>query len=307
MPLPNEATGKLHASGGINQNKCDSQSALAYNSAKLDDDLLDLKRHNLTSSIAVINYSMGAAITRGWLTLEQSQPIHVAMDAVDTIISIQGAQQGSYLAGIAVPAVKATFMASLTGAISPVWSLIITGAQAATGWDINRPAETDLSPQSDWYKTVNASDVPARMHYFNFYSDIQVEADALWFFVRLKPVDTFSVGDTVIKTGSPDPKALSQWGGSQFLPGLKSTPDRHQYALSSKHNVVIGNVLGEIFKGSGSASVGSVLEDPISHTNLRQHLDDPDSLVTACQKSRYWRTVLDEILHILQDPAHACD
>jgi len=69
QPTPDTNVGTLYTHpDSIGSNICDSQSAIAYNSASLDDFL-----SSLPSPVAIIDYSMGAAITRGWMTLAQSR------------------------------------------------------------------------------------------------------------------------------------------------------------------------------------------------------------------------------------------
>jgi hypothetical protein len=97
QPAPNTTTGSLHTHPeSISPDICDSQSAIAYNSTKLSDYISSLE--SLEAPVAIMNYSMGAPITRGWLTLAQTTVGDNTLDIVDTIISIQGAQKGSYAA-----------------------------------------------------------------------------------------------------------------------------------------------------------------------------------------------------------------
>jgi hypothetical protein len=167
-----------------------------------------------------------------------------------------------------------------------------------TGLDSNRPAEEDLSPLSEWYISANQI-LPTDMHYFNFYSDININLRPKVFFVDLAPIATFSVGDVVILPGNPDTTSLDLLGGARFLP---EAADSHEYRLHSVHDVFAGLAIRKPVE-----SIANVLNDPRMHVNLYNHLDDVNIKVPSCESARGDVIIKEEILRILEDPATACD
>ncbi len=303
MPTPDENTGILYVptpganNRVIDQNTCDSQSAAAYNATKLDDEL-----SGYTSPVAIINYSMGATITRGWLTLAQKKQNDPTLNKVDTIISIQGAQQGSYLAQNNLPLVNATEWSA------PIWDLIKAATFFNGGFDLSRPAASDLTPESPWYATANTTDVPGNLHYFNFYSNIQLNPVPQFLTKNLQPLQTVSVGDGALLPGDPNPVGFSIFGGARFLPGGTQTKDKHEYQLQSIHDVKLGEILYKIiYQKNPIQTAEAIYTDPINHLNLNNNLASSSANITSCKSPYNTITVQDEIINILNDPAHACD
>src|SRR5205807_4867646 len=94
MPAADTQTGNLFVdSNAISSTICDSKSALAYDATKLDDDLA-AEQAISKSPTTVFAYSMGGAVTRGWLVLAQNRQSS-NLKSVDSVIMFQGAQQGS--------------------------------------------------------------------------------------------------------------------------------------------------------------------------------------------------------------------
>lgn len=294
QPAPDTNIGPLFGSGGISPTICDSESAVAYNATGLDNFIA-----TLNPPVTVIGYSMGAATIRGWLTLAQSRPGDQTLSIVDSVITIQGAQQGSYIPLGGVPLIKAL------GWSNPLWTAVINGAELKTGWNIDRPAVKDLTPVSSWYQSVNSKPVPPAIRYFNFYSDIQVSASPQLFFKTLPKFTPISFGDTVILPGDPNPSALPTLGGARFLPG-----GGREFPITSNYDVFLGNevlkpLLPNPFSSSGASS--NVLNDDISHVNLDKHLTDQNHKIDSCLTSVGKTTIQDEILRILLNPAQACN
>jgi len=297
QPTPDTNTGSLHSHpDSIDPSICDSQSALAYNSTKLGALLTSLQEQK-----AIINFSMGAAITRGWLTLAQNRDDET-LDTINTIISMQGAYQGSYLA-------KAGMYLLETDWASPLKTVIVWSAKSLWGIDASRPAEEDLTPKSLWYQSANANSVPLDIHYFNFYSDIQVTARPQLFFITLPPIGTASFGDTVLLPGNSDPTALPDFGGARFLSGGEAE-DRHEYTIASNYDVLLGDDILTPLLPDPLTVAGVALDiknDPRTHFNLNNYLNDDVIKIASCKSSLGQVTIQTEILRILADPAHACD
>ena len=303
QPAPDTNISPLYAPSSNNTNKaidpktCDSQSAIAYNSTGLYNFI-----STLSSPVAIINYSMGAPITRGWLTLAQNRQNDQTLNIVDTIISIQGVQQGSYITLGALPILKAANWSS------PLLAAVIFGVQQLTGWNKDRPAEADLTPKSPWYQSTLPVNVPLRLHYYNFYSDIKVSARPQLFFRVWPSIGSTSLGDAVILPGNSNSTAMPLLGGARFFPkgpGL----DSHEYALSSNHDLLLGNdLLNPLQKGSVLGVGTDVINDPINHVNLNKHLNDNNDAykVDSCRSIDGKVTIQQEILHILANPVEAC-
>lgn len=296
QPLPNTNTAPLFTNGGTDQGICDSQSAIAYNATRLDDEL-----SKFSPPVTVIAYSMGAATARGWLTLAQNRPNDPTLHIVDTLITIQGAQQGSYLAGSG-----AALAASSDSWSGPIWDAVISAMDSLLPWNIYRPAVNDLAPASAWYQSVNPTNVPSNLHYFNFYSNIQATVYPQLFFVTLPPLGTISFGDDVLLPGDPNPAAIPLSGGARFLPGGLPTADRYEYKVSSDYSLLLGNDLLASLLNTGSV-VYDIINDPIMHLNLNQHLNDTAHKISSCSSNAGQLTIQDEILRILPNPGQACN
>lgn len=298
QPTPDTSVGPLHAHpDSVDPTFCDSQSAIAYNSTGLDNFLSSIQ-----SPIAIVNYSMGATITHGWLTLAQSRANDQALSLVNTIISLQGAYEGSYLAK------AGQYLLHKTDWSNPIQTAIVSTATSLWGVNASRPAENDLTPQSEWYQSANTS-VPSTIHYFNFFSDIQITARPKLFFVSLPPLGTTSVGDTVLLPGEDDPTALPAYGGSRFLPGGEAQ-DRHQYVIAKNYDVSFGDDILNPVITNPLIAAGVALQiqnDPATHFNLNNYLNDGVIKIDSCKSGIGQVTIQTEILRILNDPAHACD
>jgi len=301
MPKANENTTPLVAHPeSISPAICDSQAALAYSSTALDDELSKLQ-----GPVAIINNSMGAAITRGWLAWAQdsSRPNSPNLQKVDTVLSLEGAQQGSWL-GLGIRAEQTTDKAWEKLALNWAFGM----AKSKFGWDVNRPAPADLTPQSDWYYKVNPKQVPASMHYYNFYGNIgfYVMAELDWGVFKLPKY--YEVGDGVIMPGQSNPQAVPPLGGAQFLPAGPPA-DRNQYALNSKlaNTVFLGDdFMGYFYDLFDTKAALSLKNDPVAHWNLSKHLDDQNLLVGSCGPGHDDVTIKHEILRLLTDPAKGC-
>jgi hypothetical protein len=252
------------------QNLCDGNGPLAYDSTRLEDYLYelyqrDLQQHGRPLTTALIGNSMGGAITRGWthVVLERRSP---TLGMVSTVLCVQVALEGSWIAGAGQ---NVDFFAHLpvVGALPS----LLEKAGGLANLDASRPGVKDLAPQSDWYHSVADTPGPP-LHYFSIYSDITFG-------------DT-EAGDGVMLPGDPAPFALPEGGGARYLPyGLQ--PDQHEYLIA--HQV---------------SSAIDVMGDPASHFSLGQHIGQVT--VTSCAAPHTQVLIPDEIARVFADPAHAC-
>ncbi|MDQ6671444.1 MAG: hypothetical protein M3069_11960 [Chloroflexota bacterium] len=294
VPAPDTNTAPLFVPfpAPISGTICDSKGALAYSASNLDDELTG---KSVQTPTAVLGYSMGGAIIRGWLALAQ-QRNSASMKVVDTVVTFQGAHQGSVWAVIGDAAL---FGLSAVPEIGGLLVATATTLAAAQNFDPTRPAVQDLTPLSPWYFSVNPAGVPSGLHYYNMYSDIQVKVHTQ-FFGDTIPLGGTSFGDLAMLPGDPNPKALPILGGARFLPNGAAT-DRHEWTASSSHDFDLGDLLND-----PRPAVGSLLADPAQHLNLNQNLNTGSVLIASCKAGAAQVRPLIELLRALTSPANAC-
>lgn len=222
---------------GTSSTRCDSEGDMGLSATALDDTLKDLSASSGGGSIAVIAHSMGGAITRGWLDLAQRQQDQT-LKSVDTVVTVQGAQQGSYIPD--------------GFACSPLQGHVTTRAVLATAvtqvahrlhFYPDRPAWTELTPQSSWYADINSQDVPSAIHYYNFYTNLQVDHYKLGLLWPI-PNGTDSWGDLAMLPGTNMPTGTPCSGGARFLPGSTDPtadgagPHGYQWCLAKHYPVL---------------------------------------------------------------------
>jgi len=275
----------------------DTDGALAYDAVKLDNCLKalrswDQKTYGAPEPTAVIGNSMGGAITRGWLQLAKARNSQ-SLTTVTTTILLEGATEGSWIAGLGQGANNAMLASGLD---NPTWLLVrfiadqVSGSQ---GVDPTRPGVQDLAPGSDYYNSVVAAGPPPHFHYFTLSVDITVHfrLDAL--FVHLDE-STDVVGDGIIQTGDPAYGGQPTWGGSEFLP-FGSAPDQHQYLINRSENEGIIDIPG---------GVADVFGDPYSHFKFGTSIGS--NSVESCNSSMGTVQIDTELLRILQSPSDPC-
>ena len=264
-------TAPLSVSGAPGeQNLCDGNGPLAYDSTRLEDYLYelyqrDLQEHRRPLTTAVIGNSMGGAITRGWthVALERRSP---TLGMVSTVLYVQGALEGSWVAGAGE---KVDFFAHVP--VVGTLPSLLESVSTVLNLDPTRPGVKDLAPQSDWYHSVAGAPGP-HLHYFSIYSDITFGGT--------------DAGDGVMLPGDPGQFALPAGGGARYLP-YGSQPDQHEY-LIAHHVSWVFNVIG----------------DPASHKSLGQHIGQ--LTVTSCAAPFAQVLIPNEIARVFADPAHAC-
>jgi hypothetical protein len=286
MPAPDTNTGILHVDpNSINSDICDSKGALAYTAAALHDHLADLSTPD-----TVLANSMGGAIARGWLALAQHNGTgDKSLAHADSVIFLQTVQASSYVA-------RAGEALASTPVIGPIARTI----SHAIGFDVDRPGVLDVTPQSPWYRSVNPVGVPAKLAYYNFYSNIVVNLQANLGFFKIS-TGSFNVGDAVVLPGNPDPAAMPRGGSAQFLPGGKQTANRHQYAMNATVNV---NPIDLTIPLLLARDIARIINNPISHIRFGSNVGTIK--VPSCAAGSPEITVADEILRVLQHPTAGC-
>jgi pimeloyl-ACP methyl ester carboxylesterase len=296
MPAADTQTGNLFVdSNAISSTICDSKSALAYDATKLDDDLAAEQAIN-KSPTTVFAYSMGGAVTRGWLVLAQNRQSS-NLKSVDSVIMFQGAQQGSVFGVIGRGALNGL------GSVPLIGNLLVRAASslaASLDFDPNRPAIVDLTPRSPWYGSVNPVAVPQGLHYYNVYTDIQVRVHVQFFGDTIPLGGPASFGDLVMLPGDPNPAAQPNLGGARFLPN-GAARDRHEWTVARSFDFDAGDLLND-----PTPAIQAVLSDPAQHLNLNANLDTGAVLVQSCQNGNGQVRPLVELLRILNDPSATC-
>ncbi len=194
---------------------CQSESAVLDNALKLAREISDLYS-TFHHKVALIGYSMGAAIIRTTLAGCQQQGICQASlgqniaAMVNDVFFIEGVQQGSWLAKIP------NFALNVAGAGANALADVIPSLKAHIGLLEPSPAKRDLKPQSENITSRNGVLPPNNIHYFNFYGDIQFSSKSCIMTVFCKTNAAVSIGDAVIFPGTDDPTGSPTWGGARF-------------------------------------------------------------------------------------------
>lgn len=294
MPEPNTNVGLLYADpNSVDPTICDSKGALAYSSVALDA-LIGAE----TGPVTVMANSMGAAITRGWLTYAYTTGADPSLQTADSVIFLQGAQAGSWAAAVGE---------ALNGAssvVAPLLHYVLGKVSQLAGLDLNRPGVMDVTPLSLWYDYVNpvipSPGVPPQLAYYNFYSNINInlQQQLLWWTIGIGSLDA---GDLVMLPGSNNPNDEPLLGGAKFLPGNVQTSNRWQFSLSDQVNI---NVSDFLWPPALVGDVNAIVGNPINHFHFGSNV--ASVTVTGCQQGSPTVTVSQEVMDILQNPTDAC-
>ena len=260
----------------------DSQSSVSVNSIKLAADIDDLLNDNPGRKVTLIGFSMGTAIIRGYLALFPD-----AEQKVDAVIFLEGAHQGAWLLKVR-ERLSLWSVASLIARADPTWFLFLTAVDAVVfeefGIDVNRPAAADLTPDSEWYRSVNrpvttafdgttnSEPVPPETSYFNFYGDIGVELEAsLWRFRLRTPRVSF--GDLVLLPGDDSPIATPLLGGARFVASVNPERKSEQWAMESPFRLNLES-LRRYLRGEATAkeAISGLVDAPPSHTKIHDNM-----------------------------------
>ena len=287
---------------------CDSVGDLGMSTLLLDDRLRQLAQYY--SHITLIANSMGGAITRGWLALRQgsAQRTHSAADLrrVDSVIFIQGAQQGSYIAG------QHQFLCSPFADLANqqiLDAIINKGGEIFTGLKSTRPAATELAPRSQWYDFTDHYGVPRGVHYYNFYTSERVHHYAAAPWGRIEE-STTDLGDLVILPGSDAPDAATCSGGARFLPGRSTQNgdgaghDSYQWQIANTTHDLIDYTLTDFVEWGLQSD--DIWKDPTNHIQLGTGNNMGLTYVADC-RTHAPITITDQIERIIRDPIHVCD
>lgn len=315
--------------GSLSNDACNGNAALALDATHLDQYMSNLESAYPEAPVTLLANSMGGAIARGWLRLAQADsPTDTTLSAVDSVVFLEGAQQGSIWAGIAeLPGGRPLY--DLVTYDLATYAPVLGTDLANLNLNPNDPGIKDLAPQSAWYNSVNSVAPPSSVAYFNFAADIHITLNINYFFGQFQ-LTSLGLGDYVMLPGNSSPTAEPALGGEDFLPGGRNIPNIHQFILSDAHkatyNIVIGPAsaalafgliaLGSTFGGRAGAFVGALLAiatvlplaattDPTDHFNLPSNTGNHKVFVTSCNGAGI-ETPTAAILGIVADPQDAC-
>ena len=269
---------------------CDSQSALALNAQALD-----VLVRSQSASVVVAN-SMGGAITRGWMAYAQSKdPSDTSpeMTQLKDIVFLQGAQEGSWIAGGGA-AIQSAFGAAGTipvvGALAGKLENIVT---QHIGFDPRRPGTADLAPVSNWYQSVNPSGLyPPNVNYYNVATNEQVVVDDCVLFYCWN-AGTINAGDIVMLPGQNSPTSMPAGGGSGFLPVDTSGFTRQEYVIGHQYTFNLFGIVNDI------SAVQTLIGDKASHFNFGSHANDATAFTVQACNSTQQVTVTNFVLQIV--------
>jgi hypothetical protein len=303
-PSPDTKVGTLYLDPNFtaNASPCDSKSNLAINAALLDDQLQTMPAHT-----TLIANSLGGAVTRGWLTLAQqrnAQAPDAALAAVDTLIFLQGAAQGSYIAA------AGELVNSLGSSRIETWAVTQLAAFVAAkmNFDPNRPGIIDVAGDSLYFRSAVPTPVPSGIHYFAFYTDIHVtnvKINDIFGSVSVPLAKPLTVGDTVMLPGTPTTTDHNWYGGARFLPPPAAGFQRHEFRVDVPVTLNFSSVPGT--QGLDlTLFVQSLIAQPASHFHFGDNMNSPNLFTVDSCTGAAPLAPAQKVLQILDTPANAC-
>ncbi len=267
----------------IDQGLCDSQSALGLNAVALDSYVRAQYTEGGNQPVVLIANSMGAAIVRGFLAYSAEAGDGVATTMVDSVVYLQGAQDGSLWLGI-----------DGLGQLAPIQDVLEPFAGDAFPADLSRPAATDVEPVSPWYLWTNTlpghlPPVPS----FNLFGDLRVVVQTELPFVRPVSADLAGVGDVALMPGTDDPRDTPSEGGARFLDGPAGSQN-WQWPLPGQ---LTWDPFSDPFFGAGGFGQ-EISSSPVFHGNFGAQMDR--ITVPDC-RTGLPTTVTDQLIRIVSE------
>ena len=247
VPVPQAPNGGMPVDlDGSETTICDSRADMALNAVALHDDINELFA-STGGRVAIVTNSGGAPIVRGFMSYSNARGDGLVLDAVDSVVFLQGAVDG------------ARFAAGADRLVKNLW-----GQEHHLGdLDGPRPADVDLVPQSDWYEWANPRTFPA-IPIFNIYADIHLVTIECPLFSDddCREVARERWGDTIMSAGTDSPFDAPATGGARFLRGQPG-PQNYQWGLET-----------ELERGTFSITPNQfdVFAHPTSHWNFGDNI-----------------------------------
>jgi hypothetical protein len=298
---------------------CVSQSSVDTNSVELANTINALSTQAQaaintsqpgTSQVTIVAYSMGAAITRSFLSgcvLAQtllvpgaSQCASVA-SLVDNVFFIDGAQQGAWVleANKTLNAASLATEGSPSGPGSPFASILPTIQQAiytkfqnaSGGLDARQPAVTDLTPGSPSVLAHDTVPIPSSIGIYNFYGDVQLKLSVTALIYTLPPRATLNLGDLLMLAQKDGAQSAPTWGGAGLCGSCSAlnldtapaiapvctggtlpdgSPQYHAWALLDPHTLDINAFTPLLTVSNARSGFDAALNSPVWHLNTTQ-------------------------------------
>lgn len=245
---------------------CDSNDDVELNAVLLDQDVAALADD--FDDVTLISNSGGGRIVRTYLAYAAASH-SASLGVVDLVMSLEGVQQGTYLAAVFYQLDASVDSDPDKAAVR---DQILDAVKPVVKHDPRRPLFEDVTPGSPNIRYTNeAVAVPNEPNYVNVDGDVVLNVIDSFFFVQLS-AGTYAVGDYVMLPGSDDPRDVPELGGARFLPsaagrGASST----EWELRRTMDLHIDpSVPGTVVT---SFEIQNILDAPEAHTNLGKKLD----------------------------------
>lgn len=246
---------------------CDSNDDVELNAVRLDADLQDLA--NDFDNVTLLSNSGGARIVRTYLAYAKASN-SPSLDLVDLVVSLEGVQQGTYLAAV---------VEGLDQAVdgdperAQVRDTLLDRVKPLIRHDPRRPLFQDVIPASQDIQYTNTGvTLPDGVHYVNVDGDIRIHIIESFFLIPVEEPQVYSVGDVVILPGSDDPRDLPDRGGARFLPSSAAMgASSDEWELTRDYDLHYDPTAPGLLVGGWELS--DLLGAPEAHVNLGSMLD----------------------------------
>lgn len=286
VELPANGISIPYDASSIDETICDSQSDLGLNAVRLDSYIQEQYAEGGNRPVVLIANSMGAAIVRGFLAYSAEADDGVATSMVDSVIYLEGAQDGTVWGHID-RFETSLYLAAIQDVLEPF-------ARDAFPGDLSRPAAGELAPVSLWYQWTNppVSHLPS-VPSFNLFGDLRVVVKTEVPFLGPISADLGSVGDVALMPGTDNPHDLPPEGGARFLDGPLGA-ENWQWQMTGE---LAWEPFSDPFLGAG-AFAGQVTSAPIFHGNFGNQMNAIS--VPSC-KGGLGTTVATEVVRIVTE------
>lgn len=192
-----------------NDGHCDSEGDIGQNAARLDDTVKRLYEAS-GQPVILVGYSMGGETIRSFLAYSTQRQDGVADGMVDSVVTVHGVQQGSWL----------SLGSYALGGLPPWAQGPVKRLVAKVAPDPDRLATREFSPIANYLHWVHANsgqlpDIP----YYNTWGDEHlVQKHCLFLGHLCTTYDPGSWGDIVLKPGTDGPTENTVFGGERFAP-----------------------------------------------------------------------------------------
>lgn len=204
VSMPANVAGLPFDASQNNPARCDSEGDLGQNAVRLEQVIKDSYQRT-GKKVILVGYSMGGEVIRSFLALSTSTNDGVATSMVDSVVTIHGVQQGSWLA-LGSPLLQGTLAGPLD------WFIHHWAPNPA------RPATQQFNPTGTYLNWVHAhsTSLPA-IPYYNTWGDERAATRHCFFSWCLTGPNS-NFGDVVLQPGTDAP-TQNQWlGGERFAP-----------------------------------------------------------------------------------------